>query len=337
MIAASRGGRDVGPFCGVASGGSLEGMNLAIVVGPASDALGAAVAAELGVEPTACEVERFPDGEVRPRVDGLSRRDVCVVQSTGPPVSEHLVELQLLLDACRRGGAARVTAVVPYLCYARQDRRSAPGEALGGRVVADAIVAAGADRLVTVDPHTPAAEAMFGIPTETVRAVEVLAEAAASDDDLDRAVVVAPDLGAAKLAQRYGEHLDLPVAVVHKRRLSGETVEARDVTGEVAGRRPLVIDDMISTGATIQAAIDAVVERGAIGEATVVATHGLLVDPAVQRLAALPIRRLIVTDTTTPPPAPGVPVEVVSVAGDLAAAISNLHGGAETDEVLAPT
>jgi ribose-phosphate pyrophosphokinase len=308
-------------------------MDLVIVAGSASSRLGVGIAVELGVEPAPSELDCFPDGEVRPRVQALDGADVYVVQSTGPPVSEHLLELLLLLDACRRGGAARLTAVVPYLCYARQDRRSTPGEALGGRVVADAIVSSGADRVVTVDPHTPTAEAMFGTPTETPSAVEVLAAAAAGGADLDGGVVVAPDLGAAKLARRYGEHLDLPVAVVHKRRLSGVTVQAEDVTGEVEGRRPLIVDDMISTGGTIKAAVDAVVDRGAIPDVTVVATHGLLVDPAVQRLAALPVRRLLVTDSTTPPPAPGVPVEVVSVAGELAAAIARLHGGSPTDDL----
>jgi ribose-phosphate pyrophosphokinase len=310
-------------------------MKLAIVAGSASGALAAAIAARLGVEPAPSELDRFPDGELRPRLSGLEGRDVYAVQSTGPPVSENLVELLLLLDACRRAGAARVTAVIPYLCYARQDRRGQAGQALGGRVVADAVVAAGADRTIVVDPHTPAVEAMFGIPTETVSAVEALAAAAARGGELGDAVVVAPDLGAAKLARRYGECLDLPVAVVHKRRLSGEDVAVEDVTGDVLGRRPLVVDDMISTGGTIRGAIEAVVSRGALGSAVVAASHGLLVGPAADRLSALPIDRLILGDTLPPPPRFGVVVEVVSVAVALATAISRLHVPDRTDDLLA--
>jgi ribose-phosphate pyrophosphokinase len=315
----------------------VKDVKLAIVAGSASRALGAAIAAELDVEPAACDIARFPDGELRPGVGGLAGCDAYVVQSTGPPVNENLVELLLLVDACRRGGAARVTAVLPYLCYARQDRRGETGQALGGRVVADAIVSAGADRAVVVDPHTPAAEAMFGIPTETVSAVGALAAAAAGAGVPDDAVVVAPDLGAAKLARRYGEHLGLPVAVVHKRRLNGEDVRVEDVTGDVSGRQPLVVDDMISTGGTIQGAIDAVVARGARSDAIVAATHGLLVGPAPDRLAALSIRRLFLADTVTSPAVPGMAVEVVSVAAGLAAAVARLHAGTRTDDLLALT
>jgi ribose-phosphate pyrophosphokinase len=176
---------------------------------------------------------------------------------------------------------------------------------------------------------------MFGIPTETVSAVGVLAAAAARTGALDAGVVVAPDLGAVKLARRYGEHLDLPVAVVHKRRVSGETVIVEDITGEVSGRRPLVVDDMISTGGTIQAAIEAIVARGAIPDAVVAATHGLMVGAATQQLAALPIRRLLVADTVDPPPAEGVAVEVISVAAELATTIVRLHDPTRGSDLMA--
>jgi ribose-phosphate pyrophosphokinase len=249
-------------------------------------------------------------------------------------VGANLVELLLLIDACRRADAGRVTAVVPYLCYARQDRRSWSGEALGGRVVADAVVGAGADRVVVVDPHSPAVEATFGLPVETVSAVAVLAGAAASAG-LENGVVVAPDLGAAKLARRYAERLGLPVAVVQKRRVSGEAVRVDDLAGDVAGRTPLVVDDMISTGGTIEAAVDALAARGAVSEVIVAATHALLVGPAIGRLERLPIRRLLVTDTVAVPPAPGVPIETHSVAAVIAGAVARLHQGTAPEDPLA--
>jgi hypothetical protein len=147
---------------------------LRVVSGSANPGLATAVASHLGVESDGCSLARFPDGELRPTIENICGADVYVVQPTAPPVNEHIVELLLLLDACRRSRAARVTAVVPYFGYARQDRRTAAGQALGSTVIADAIVAAGADRLVAVDPHTPALEAQCRIPVETLSAVPTL-------------------------------------------------------------------------------------------------------------------------------------------------------------------
>ena len=196
----------------------------------------------------------FPTGSCA-RPSGCVRdRDVYLLAPTGPPVNDNLVELMLLLDACRRGGAARCTAVVPYLGYARQDRRSQQGQALGLRTVADALAAAGADRLVVVDPHSRAVEAAFSVPVLTLTAVPVLAAAAGAGPPHPQ-VVVAPDLGAVKLAEHYAALLGLPVAVVRKSRLTGATVAAEDLVGAVTGLAPLVVDDMISTAGTVEAAV----------------------------------------------------------------------------------
>jgi len=222
-------------------------MGLRIVPGTANLLLAAAVARTLRTELVTCELDRFPDGELRPVVDHLRGDDVYVIQPTGPPVSDHLVELLLLLDACRRGGAGRITAVLPYFGYARQDRRSQAGEAVGARVVADALAASGAQRLVVVDPHTAALEAMCGIPVEMLTAVPALAGALAPLVP-GGAVVVAPDLGAVKLAEHYASLLHRPVAVVRKTRMTGATVRAEEIAGDVAGRPAVVVDDMISTG-----------------------------------------------------------------------------------------
>ena len=154
----------------------------------------------------------------------------------------------MLVDACRRGGARRITVVIPYFGYARQDRRRATGEPVAARVVADLIGAVRADRVLVVDPHTPGLEALFGIPVEAVSAAPLLASGLTPLLPLD-AVVVAPDLGAVKLAERYAALLRRPTVIVRKRRLSGSTVRVEEVVGDVAGRTPVVVDDMITTGA----------------------------------------------------------------------------------------
>ena len=245
---------------------------------------------------TACEVERFPDGELRPVVVSVRGEDVYVVQPTGPPVNEHLVELLLVLDACRRAGADRVTAVVPYFGYARQDRRARTGEAVGARVVADALVSAGAQRLVVVDPHTAALEAMCSVPVEMLGAAPVLARALESTIAED-AVVVAPDLGAVKLAERFAALLGRSVAVVRKTRVSGTSVRAEELVGDVRGCAAVIVDDMISTGGTIEAAARVLHSLGARDGIVVAATHGLLVGPACDRLVTVGLQRLLVTDS----------------------------------------
>lgn len=308
---------------------------LRVVAGRASLALADVIGTEAGSGLASSEVELFPDGELRPAVDGIRDDDVYVVQSTGPPVNDHLVELLLLLDACRRAGAGRLTAVVPYFGYARQDRRNRPGQAVAVRVVADAVATGGADRMVLVDPHTTALEAMFPIPVETLSAVPTLAERLGTSVPGD-AVVVAPDLGGVKLAEAYASRLGCPVAVVRKTRLSGAAVRAEELVGDVKGRPAIIVDDMISTGATIEAAARILLDGDASPDITVAATHGLFVGDAAGRLTELPLRRLLVTDSldhvgdTRPQP------ELCSIAPLLADAIGRLHRGDALDDLVTP-
>lgn len=300
-------------------------MSLTLISGSANPALAESVAATLGLKPARRVLERFPDGELHVEVqEDLRGQDVYLFQPTGPPVDAHLLELLLLADACRRAGAARLTAVVPYFGYARQDRRARGGEPVGGRVVADLIAAAGLHRLVAVDLHTAALEGFFAAPLEHLSAVPVLVEAV-RPAVAENAVIVAPDLGAVKLAERYARALDRPVATVHKVRLSGEEVRVRGLVGEVRGRAPLVVDDMISTGGTITAAVTTLLAAGCVPEVTVVASHALLVGPAVERLRAQPIRRLVVTDSVALPRDLPLALEVVGLAPLLAEAIDALH------------
>jgi ribose-phosphate pyrophosphokinase len=308
-------------------------VNLRIACGTAHRALVLKVSSALGAGPVTGEVERFPDGELRPVVGGVRGDDVFVVQSTGPPVNDHLVELLLLIDACRRAGAGRVTAVVPYFGYARQDRRTRDGQAIGATVVAAAVASAGANRLVVIDPHTTALEAMFAIPVETLTAVSAIANTLLPAVTPD-AVVVAPDLGAVKLAERYASLLALSVVIVRKTRVSGTTVRAEELVGQVDGRPAIVVDDMISTGATIEAAVRLLLDNGARPDVVVAATHGLFVGDAVERLAKLPLRRLVVTDSLGGTESLGALIEVTSIAPLLATAIGRLHGDDPVDELL---
>ncbi len=307
--------------------------DLRIVSGSANRGLASAVTNYLGVESDSCILERYPDGELRPIVENVCGADVYVIQPTAPPVNDHLVELLLLLDACRRARAARVTAIVPYFGYARQDRRTAPGQALGVAVAADAIAAAGADRLVVVDPHTPTFEAQCRIPVETLSAVDALSGELAGDLP-HGAAVVAPDLGAVKVAERFAAVLGGPVAVVRKQRESGSVVSALDIAGDVGGRSAVIVDDMITTGATIEAAARLLRAHGAAPDIVVAATHGLLVHAAVSRLRDLDLRRVLVTDTVAVKTA-GTLIQLCSIAPTLAAGIAFLHADKPPHQPLA--
>jgi ribose-phosphate pyrophosphokinase len=308
---------------------------LRVFTGSASVRLGAEVCATLGVVPAAYTCRHFPDGEMQVEVQqAVGGCDVFLLQSTSPPVERHLMELLLLADACRRAGARRLTAIVPYLGYARQDRRG-DRRSLGARVMANLIATAGLDRLMLVDAHTAAIEGFFDIPLDHLTAVPLLARAAAPAMH-EHSVVVAPDLGAVKRAREYARLLQLPMAFIHKTRLSGEDVEAHGVIGEVRNRAPLVIDDMLSTGATIEAAAAALRAAGALEPIAVAVTHALLVGRARDVLRRLPISRLIVSDTVTIE-APAVrQLEVTSVAPLVATAIRRAFRDQSLSDLCVP-
>ncbi len=299
------------------------GRPIVVLAGSSGRPLAGGIARRLGIEPLPTRTERFPDGEYDVAVDpGVRNADAYLVQSLGPPVNDHLVELLLLLDAVRRAGAARLTAVIPYLGYARKDRRSTPGEAVGLRVAADLIVGAGAEGAILVDPHVPQVDSIFSVPLDVLSAVPLLAGAVASHVPSD-AVVVAPDLGAVHLAEDYADELGLArVAVVRKARVSGSDVEALDVVGDGEGRTALVVDDMISTGSTLEAAVSHMREQWSIPSLAIAATHGLFVADAVSRLERLGASTMVVTDSVTPA---GLPTgcRTVSLEGLLADAVEH--------------
>jgi ribose-phosphate pyrophosphokinase len=301
-------------------------MSLRILAGTANLALAEAIARKTGVPLSQRIVERFPDGELHIELqESVRGHDVYLIQPTCPPVDEHLLELLFTADACRRAGAIHLTAVIPYFGYARQDRRSHGREPLSARLVADLIQASGLRRVVAADFHSQAVESAFGIPVEQVSAVPILAEAVRSSVHGD-AVIVSPDLGAVKMTERYAKLLNLPVAIIHKTRLSGEDVSVQRIIGDVHDKEVLVIDDMITTGATIEKAIVALLEAGCSPtHVKVIATHALLVGLAAKRLGKLPIEMIYVSDSVPTPEQFPVPIHVASLASLLAETIQRLH------------
>jgi len=293
-----------------------------VVSGSSVPELARSVAAELGAPLEPAEISRFPDGELCVRAPAsVCNEHVVIVQSTCAPVEQHLLELCLLSDACRRSGAKQVTALIPYFAYARQDRRTHAGDAIAIRVVTDLLATVGIARIIGVDVHCTAIEAISSLPFEHTTAVPQLI--AALREHLTRnSVIVAPDLGAAKLARRVAKALDLPAAFVHKHRLSGDQVEALGLTGQVRGQMPVIIDDMISTGGTIEAAAQQLLRAGCTPSITIAASHGLFVGPAVERLARLPLDSIIVTDSVPDAAAlAALPLERTTLASVLADAV----------------
>jgi len=301
-------------------------MSLALLSGSANHALAEKVAKTLGVEIAPRILERFPDGELHIEIQRSVRGcDVYLIQPTCPPVDEHFFELFLLADACRRAGSTHLTAVVPYFGYARQDRRAHGREPVSTRLLADLIAASAIQRVVVVDFHSRAVEATFAIPVEHVSAVPILADALRPLVHKDT-VVISPDLGAVKMAEHYAKLLNLSVAIIHKSRVSGAEVAVRRIVGDVRDREILVVDDMITTGATIDGAITALLDAGCSSSGLkVAASHGLFVGNAAERLGKLPIERIYVTDSVPKPEGSSLPLQVLSLAPLLAETIQRLH------------
>jgi ribose-phosphate pyrophosphokinase len=299
--------------------------SLLVFSGNANPNLAAAVARELGTMVASATVGAFRDGESQVVVhDDVRGRDVFVMQPTSPPVNHNLVELLLLLDAIRRAGASRTTAIIPYYGYSRQERRVTPQEPISAKLVADFLTVAGADQIVAMDLTVGAIEGFFDLPVTHLTASPVLA-AAFEGARAEEVAIVAPDVGAVKRAEEFQRLVapGAPVAVVFKERPRPDQVAVADMIGDVHGRRALVIDDIISTGGTLLRAAEMVIERGATS-VVAAATHGVFAPGALEALDASPLERIVVTDTI--PVQPGGRLEVVSVAPLFAAAIRGIHG-----------
>ncbi|MBA7478499.1 Ribose-phosphate pyrophosphokinase [subsurface metagenome] len=269
---------------------------LKIFSGSSNPALAAAVCKYLNIPLGGAQIDVFPDGEKVIRVeDDVRGRDCFVVQSTCRPVDEHLVELLIYLDCLRRASAKRVTAVIPYFGYARQDRKAEGRVPITAKLVANLITTAGADRVLAIDLHAQQLQGFFDIPVDHLTGELVLNKYFHGKKIGDLAVV-SPDVGNIKLAARYAAHLGGELAIVHKKRISGSEVEAQEIIGEVKGRNILMCDDMITTAGTVCSAAELVKKRGA-EKIYVGATHGVFADKAIEKLSQAPIDEVVVTDT----------------------------------------
>lgn len=313
---------------------------LLLFSGRAHEALARDIAGCLGVQLGDANLIDFPSGEIRCRF-GQSVRgaDVFIIQthagSDGRSVNDAIMEQLIMIDAAKRASAKRITAVCPYYGYARQDRKAEGREPITAKLLADMFRAAGVDRMVSVDLHSGQIQGFFDCPVDHLTAMPVLVSYLRDNVQADL-VVVAPDAGRVKVAERYSQHLHSDLAIVHKRRLKGQTsaVEARDVVGEVAGRCCVLIDDMIDTAGTVVAAADILMEKGA-AEVLAVATHGVLSDPAVDRLKNSVLSKVVITDTLPLPPERRIDkIEVLSVAPIIADALDAVFEDTSVSEIF---
>jgi len=298
-----------------------------VFAGNSNPALADAVCAYLRVHRGAAEVRRFSDGEVLVEIrENVRGGDVFVIQSTCTPVNDNLIELLLMLDAFRRASAKRITAVIPYYGYARQDRKVAPRVPISAKLVADLITTAGASRVLTVDLHAGQIQGFFNVPVDNLFATPVLLRYIRERLPGDDICVVSPDAGGVERARAFAKHLDAGLAIIDKRRARPNEVAEMHIVGDVRGRVAILIDDMVDTGGTLATAAEALMENGA-KEVFACCTHPVLSGNAVQRIEQSLLRELIVTDTIPlrPEASACTKLRVLSVAHLLGEAIRRTH------------
>ncbi len=286
--------------------------------------LARAIATSVGIELGKCTVSTFPDGETFVKIDENVRgEDIFVVQSTSPPTNQNLMEMFIMIDAFRRASASRITAVLPFYGYARQDRKDQPRVPITAKLVANLLVAAGANRVLTMDLHAQQIQGFFDIPVDHLYAAPVMFEYLKSKNVPDL-VVVSPDVGGLKMAHAYSQVLDTSFAIVAKRRKSATEVESVAVIGEIRGKNVLMVDDMTETAGTLTNAAALLRKRGA-KKIYACVSHAILNDLGIERLRKSKIDELITTDTVLRPAIDGVKITTLSVAGLLGEAIKRIH------------
>jgi ribose-phosphate pyrophosphokinase len=302
----------------------VQRAEMAVLAGDANPGLAREIArlCQAGVIPVT--IGAFADGETRIRIDGeVASRDLYIIQPTCAPTNERLMTLALLAEAARSADAARITAVVPYFGYARQDVRKSAGEPRSARLAAGLLGLAGVDRVVALELHSPALESAFDVPVIHVQADEALLPVLRSWEVADL-VIIAPDAGGLKRAQRYAAALGSPLAVVVKSRAAPDVAAALQVLGEVRGRTCLIVDDMASTGGTVGGAAQALLQAGA-RQVDALFVHAVLAPGALGRICAASVRRIVTTDSIVTSSDPRV--QVVSIAPLLASTLLRLAGG----------
>ena len=304
--------------------------------GSGSPRLTRSICSYLGIEPGAGEVQRFSEGNLFVRVkENVRGRPVYIVQSTVFPTNDNFMELLFWIDAFRRASAESVTVVMPYFSYGKGDKKDEPRVSIRARVCADAIEAAGADRVVTMDLHAPQIQGFFRIPVDDLYALPVLGDEL-KRMNLPNLVVVSPDIGFGKQARRYASYLGASLAIADKGREGhNEQAEVFEVIGDVQGKTAVIVDDFTISGGTLTEAADAVVERGAT-EVYAAISHGVFSPGSIERIDESPIRRLVVTDSIeTQPVTFSEKIQIVSVAPLFGEAIRRIHNR-ESISILFP-
>jgi ribose-phosphate pyrophosphokinase len=299
-------------------------LELKIVSGSAHPRLAADICAYLGVAPCDATVSSFPDGETFVKInENIRGRDVFIIQPTCPPTNQNLMELLILVDAARRSSSARITAVIPFFGYARQDRKDQPRVPITAKLVANLLAAAGVQRVLTMDLHAQQLQGFFDIPVDHLYALPVMIHYL-QDLDLGDLVVVSPDVGGVKMASAYAETLKAGLAIVVKRRLSATEIEAVTVIGEVEGKNVILVDDLTETAGTLVGAAGILREQGA-RDIYAGVSHAVLTDLAVERLKSSEIKELITTDSVPVRTDVNSRLKVLSVAELLGEGIRRIH------------
>ncbi|MCW5550852.1 MAG: ribose-phosphate pyrophosphokinase [Verrucomicrobiae bacterium] len=301
--------------------------------GTANEPLARAICEYIGIELGKCSIRPFPDGETFVKIEENVRgEDVFVVQPTSPPTNHHLMELFIMMDALRRSSASRITAVVPFYGYARQDRKDQPRVPITAKLVANLLIAAGANRILTMDLHAQQIQGFFDIPVDHLYAAPVMYEYLRKKN-LPDLVVVSPDVGGLKMAYAYSQTLESGLAIVAKRRKNASEVESMAVIGEVRDKNVLLVDDLTETAGTLVTAA-ALLKRKKARKITACVSHAILNDVGVSRLRKSAIDELITTDTVLRPVISGVNITTLPVAGLLGEAIKRIHSNSSVTSLF---
>jgi ribose-phosphate pyrophosphokinase len=304
-----------------------------IFSGTANEPLARAICSSIGMELGQCTIKPFPDGETFVKVEENVRgEEVFVVQPTSPPTNHNLMELFIMIDALRRASAARITAVLPFYGYARQDRKDQPRVPITAKLIANLLVAAGVNRVLTMDLHAQQIQGFFDIPVDHLYAAPVMYEYLRTKK-LNDLVVVSPDVGGLKMAHAYSQTLEASLAIVAKRRKSATEVESMAVIGEIRGKNVLLVDDLTETAGTLTQAATILKEEGA-KQIMACVSHAILNDLGIERLRKSGIDELITTDTVLRPAIDGVKITTLSVAGLLGEAIKRIHSNSSVNSLF---